>query len=237
MDGELPIPRSVQFGTLASLFFLDTRQSRDELGCGGGIGAYCEDLDNPDRQLLGEDQESWLFDGLGASTSTWNVLAQQVVMSDLTLGGVAVNMDQWDGYPAARDRILAFLQESSIDNAVVLTGDIHSAGVGTMHETLSDVETPVVATEFVTTAVSSGSQYSESIDSVLKTFLPSIKHIHYAELTQRGYSRHTGTADSWRGDFRKVETGLEPGAAVETVASFALARDATNAPAGSTHHR
>jgi alkaline phosphatase D len=228
--GELPIHRSVQFGSLASLFFLDTRQYRDELGCGGGIGAYCEDLDNPDRQLLGEDQEAWLFEGLGNSTTTWNVLAQQVVMSDLTLGGVAVNMDQWDGYPAARDRLLTLLKEQEIDNAVVLTGDIHASGVATMHETLSDVETPVVATEFVTTAVSSGSQYSESIDSVLKTFLPSIKHIHYAELTQRGYSRHTVTADAWRVDFRKVETVLEPDAPVETVASFELPRDATTSP-------
>ena len=227
---HLPIHRSVEFGGLASLFFLDTRQYRDELGCGGGIGSHCEDLDNPQRQLLGEDQEEWLFEGLSASTATWNVLAQQVVMSDLTLGGVAINMDQWDGYPAARERLLAHLQEQEIDNAVVLTGDIHAAGVGTMHATLDDVETPVVATEFVTTAVSSGSQYSDAIDGVLKTFLPSIKHIHYAELTQRGYIRHTVTAAKWRVDFRKVETVLEPGAPVATAVSFELDRQATDAP-------
>ena len=45
------------------------------------------------------------------------------------------NTDQWDGYPLARNRILGHIQEAGINNAVVLSGDIHSAWVNDLEPT------------------------------------------------------------------------------------------------------
>src|SRR5690606_14158197 len=37
------------------------------------------------------------------------------------------NVDAWDGYPAARRRLLEILRRSGARNPVILSGDIHSA--------------------------------------------------------------------------------------------------------------
>ncbi len=84
---------------------------------------------------------------------TWQILAQQVVMASLKLApqglegvlgavpdyvrtrlkaaiatseaGMPYNMDAWDGYPAARERLLAAAQEANA-NLIVLSGDSHN---------------------------------------------------------------------------------------------------------------
>ena len=52
---------------------------------GGGV-ARAETFD-PDRTMLGGEQEQWLLDTLAASTATWNVIGQQTIFGDVTLGG------------------------------------------------------------------------------------------------------------------------------------------------------
>ena len=56
-----------------------------------------------------------------------------------------LNYDQWDGYAPARDRLLAAAAPVA-GRIVVLTGDIHLAGVGVL---------PGLGAEFVTTSISS----------------------------------------------------------------------------------
>ena len=60
------------------------------------------------------------------------------------------NNDQWDGYPQQRDRVWALLRERP--NPVIVTGDIHAAGVAGLHQTLGDVGTPRIGTELVGTS-------------------------------------------------------------------------------------
>ncbi len=83
------IYRSFNFGSLVSLHMLDTRLiGRDEqlafdtyLGAGGFDGvAFAADVGAPGRQLLGTAQTQWLQQQLQASTATWQVLGQQVLM-------------------------------------------------------------------------------------------------------------------------------------------------------------
>jgi alkaline phosphatase D len=62
-------------------------------------------------------------------------------------------MDTWGGYPAARERLLKYLQERKITNAVVLTGDAHQHFAG---DVLRTPEGPPVATEFLVTSATSG---------------------------------------------------------------------------------
>ncbi|HWI80540.1 alkaline phosphatase D family protein [Ramlibacter sp.] len=75
----LKIYRSFDFGNLASLHMLDARVigrdapiSRDQYLAGAGA--------EPTRQILGQEQAAWLDARLQASTATWQVLGQQVLM-------------------------------------------------------------------------------------------------------------------------------------------------------------
>lgn len=157
-------------GRLATLYRLDTRLAgRDEpLDVGAAIKRgpdtmtalrrlRDDDWVAGDRQLLGVEQEQWLFAAMQATARRgvrWQVLAQQVVMGKLkapagatqmagpnpdaqvaaALGaaemasraGLPFNLDAWDGYPAARARVLATAQRQGVD-LVVLAGDSHNA--------------------------------------------------------------------------------------------------------------
>jgi alkaline phosphatase D len=57
------------------------------------------------------------------------VLGQQVMMAQLsaTRGAQVLNVDQWDGYAPARERLFRHVADNGIDNLVVLTGDIHTS--------------------------------------------------------------------------------------------------------------
>ena len=100
----------------------------------------------------------------GQSTATFRLIGQQTVVAPLVGPEGRRNMDQWDGYPAARDRLLASIRGPEggepIPGVAVLTGDIHSswafdlrlerpAGPG------PDARSRPVAVEVVTPAVSS----------------------------------------------------------------------------------
>jgi alkaline phosphatase D len=73
----------LSFGKLADVAVLDTRQYRSKQPCGDGIKANCTEADEPNRTMLGEAQEKWLGDLLRSSAGTWQVLAQQVLFSNL----------------------------------------------------------------------------------------------------------------------------------------------------------
>ena len=65
-------------------------------------------------------------------------------------------MDQWPGYADERMRLVKFLEDRRVPNPVVLTGDIHSNWVNDLRVDDRKTETPVVATEFVGTSITSG---------------------------------------------------------------------------------
>src|SRR5690606_19927785 len=114
------------------------------------VDATTCDIEGAGRDMLGEEQERWLTDGLSASEATWKVLAQQTVMSSLMIGNLVLNVDQWDGYPQARRRLLDHIATEGISDVVVLTGDIHAAGAGVLStDALSSTgEERPVAVEF-----------------------------------------------------------------------------------------
>lgn len=180
----LKIYRSVRFGNLMELIFLETRLiARDNQSMS---------INDPDKTMLGTDQFNWLTSKLKASDAQWNILAQQVMMAPLaTIGQITVNTDQWDGYPKERERLLRFVIDSNIQNFVVLTGDIHTSwGNDLMYEsgTLLNPESYKSAGgEFITPSISSPStnDFLGGLGSSLLTLL--IPHIQYSNLDKRGY--------------------------------------------------
>ena len=142
---------------------LDGRQFRSDQTCGDvvlSVDPACPETADPTRTMLGTEQEQWLGEQLAATTATWPVIAQQTVLSNVTLpNGAVLNYDQWDGYPAARQRLL--LQAAQAARTIVLTGDIHLAAVGTL---------PGVGVEFVTSSISSPGLVPPDVIDVLTGF-------------------------------------------------------------------
>jgi alkaline phosphatase D len=89
------IYRDFQFGNVLSLYMLDTRViARDKqleyatyFSATGSFNttAFQTDLFNPNRQLLGAEQLSWLGSKVASSSSKWQVLGQQVLMTKMLL--------------------------------------------------------------------------------------------------------------------------------------------------------
>ena len=215
--------RNVNYGRLAQFSVLDTRQFRTDQPCGDHNKPLCEGVFDPEATLLGMVQEKWLCDSLQDSSSTWNVLAQQVMMArvDRTPGdAVAYSMDQWAGYEAGRKRLLTFLDQNSVPNPIVLTGDIHTNWVNDLKVDFDNEKESPVATEFVGTSITSGGDGAEKrsdTDGVLAD-----NHFVKFYNAERGYVRCELTPDEWRTDFRVVPVVTKPESPCLTRASFVV---------------
>jgi alkaline phosphatase D len=126
----------------------------------------------------------------------------------------------WDGYAANRDRIVDGVVHSPVRNAVVLTGDVHSHWAAEVRERFDDPSSSVVATELVTTSITSGGDGSDTRDDITAV-LAENPHIRYFS-NRRGYVRTRITLDELRADFRVVPFVSQPGADVRTGASFVV---------------
>lgn len=202
--GTWPIHRRFRWGRLAEFSVLDTRQYRDAQACGDGMNKPpCDDVFDPARTMAGPEQETWLLEGLRRSTARWNVLAQQTILArfDYDLGpGRSYNLDQWDGYPAARQRILDAIVRHRPRNPVVLAGDWHSHWVNDILADFDDPAAPVIASEFAGTSISSGIGW----DAAVRQGLPANPHVKLYNGTYRGYVVCGVTRDRWQSTLRVV---------------------------------
>jgi alkaline phosphatase D len=220
---HMQLYRKASFGRLAELLVLDTRQYRTDQPNGDKRSELNAEALNRKNSLLGADQRGWLQSALIASRGTWNVLAQQVMMGLVgfpTADGPRYSMDQWPGAAAERMALMQFMQERRVPNPVVLTGDIHSNWVNNLRVDDRKADTPVVATEFVGTSISSGGNGVDrprGLDE-LKTANPCVQY-HNAE---RGYVRCTLNPAEWKSDYVVVEDVTQPGGRIITRASFVV---------------
>lgn len=220
---RMQLYRRAPFGRLADLLVLDTRQYRTDQPNGDRGADLNEFALDPKNTLLGADQAGWLMASLLESEATWNVLAQQVMMGmvDQSVGeDRRYSMDQWPGAAAERIRLVEFLADRRVPNPVVLTGDIHSNWVNDLRVDDRKAETPVVATEFVGTSISSGGNGNDAPRNVqaLLAENPCVKFTN----RQRGYVRCTVTPSSWRSDYVVVPDVTRPGGAAIDRASFVV---------------
>jgi alkaline phosphatase D len=216
--------RQFSYGNLVDFHVLDTRQYRDDQANNDGWKAPNEESMDPNRTILGDEQERWLFEGLKKSSAKWNVLAQQVFFAqrdnDFDPEGKRFSMDAWDGYPAARERILKVLQEQQISNFVVLTGDVHTNWANDIKADFNNPDSKTLGAEFVGTSISSGGDGSD-VNNNTDQILAENPHIKFFN-NQRGYVRCTVTPKNWQTDYRVLPFVSRPGAQISTRASFSL---------------
>lgn len=227
--------RHFAIGDLVELLMLDTRLfARSQpltptLGVPGipfGVFTAIGEFLDPARTLLGDEQEQWLVQRLRGTSARWKLLGQQVMFGQLKLLGLPnvtrlsqfINADQWDGYPVARDRIFAALAgdgvNAPIDNAVVLTGDIHTAWAMDLTPDPNNLLPATggynalngegsLAVEFVATSVTSpGLEDLTIAQPVLRLQNPHLKHV---DLAAKGYLLLDITPEHCRGEFWQVD--------------------------------
>ncbi|MCB5169631.1 alkaline phosphatase D family protein [Streptomyces bambusae] len=195
--------RRIRFGNLADLHLLDLRSFRSQQAkTGSGT------VDDPSRTLTGRAQLDWLKSGLSSSNATWKLVGTSVMISPMAFGsvpahllgplaellglpqeGLAVNVDQWDGYTDDRKELLGHLTGQNIKNTVFLTGDIHMAFANDVPVTAATYPlSRSAATEFVVTSVS-----SDNIDDILHVAPRTVSLV--AETAVKAANRHVKWVD------------------------------------------
>lgn len=220
---DMRLFRSVAFGRLADFQVLDTRQYRTDQPCGDGNKAPCEGTFAENGTLLGNEQEKWLCDNLDKSPAVWNVLAQQVMMArvDRVPGElVGYSMDQWPGYEVNRQRMLKYFGERPKLNPIVLTGDIHNNWANNLQVDAANEKSPIVATEFVGTSISSGGDGKEATKDTA-TMLSENPFVKFFN-AERGYVSCEITPKSWTTHYRTVPVVSKPGGKLVTRKSFVV---------------
>jgi alkaline phosphatase D len=223
----MQIYRRLAWGDLLTLHLLDTRQYRDDQACGDENQIDCGARLDPDRTILGADQERWLLDGLGSSTSTWDVLGQQVFFArkdNLAGAEERLTMDAWDGYDVARRRLAGGILDRQVRNPVVLTGDVHRHYASDLLTDLAtdrpDPDSATFGVELTCTSVSSGGDGKDLPDSAAVELEenPQLRFAH----GRRGYLATTFTREELRADFRVLPVVSRRGGEAETAASFVV---------------
>lgn len=215
--------RRLRYGTLARLDILDTRQYRSDQAYGDGWRRPGPALEEPSRTMTGAAQEQWLLDGWGASDALWSVVPQPVVFGqrrDRDTAAYLLNMDSWDGYPAARERLLAGAEAAGVANLVVLSADVHVHCALDIKRDFGDPASPVVGAEFVASSISSERDGADRLAN-WDAMLAANPHLHFYS-GRRGYVILELDEQQARADFRTVPYVTTPGAPVTTAASYAV---------------
>jgi alkaline phosphatase D len=241
------IYRRLRFGRLAELSMLDLRSYRSkQVAPTDGSG-----VEDPNRTITGDAQLGWLRDGLSGTAAQWKLVGNPVMIAPVSLDlvpnnllgpiakllglsqdGIALNADQWDGYAVDRRELLQHLVDRRVTDTVFLTGDIHSSWA---NEVPLDAATypghsPSVATEFVTTSVT-----SDNVDDFLKVAPRTLsllaeggiralnRHVRAVEVDSHGFSVVDVRPDRLQTDWWYLADRTSAASTARHAASFTVA--------------
>jgi len=166
-------------------------------------------------------QEAWLDRAFAGSKAGWNIVAQQTLMARLDRkpgDGLRVWTDGWDGYPAARRKLLESIAARRLANPVVIGGDVHMNWVADLKPDYDDPKSPVVASEFCGTSITSQGAAQEMVNALL----PENPHMKYARSDRRGYVRASIAGGRLVAELVGLETVKKPDSRAEVLARFAV---------------
>lgn len=181
----------------------------------------------------------------------WQVLGQQVIMGSMTLSpaiaafvsndaaeevrrraalglaasraGLPFNLDMWDGYPAARARLLRSAQEAEA-NLIVLSGDSHNAWAFDL-----DQDGAPAGAEFAVQSVTSAGYESyvrADPAEVARAIVGHNPQLRWAETGRRGYLTLELTPERATGEWNFLETIRERSAALASKHRISVIRGA-----------
>lgn len=231
----MSLHRQLEWGRLASIQLLDTRQFRHPQACPrigkGGTNtvtlADCADLNRPERSFLGLAQERWLHEKWASNAPfkrPWNLLAQPTLMgrwswTDTSTGSAGTYWtDGWDGYMQSRQRLLQGLTDQKVKGAVILGGDIHAHYVSDLHLNFDKPQAIPVATEFCGTSISSQGMSNVRVQAAM----PFNPHVHYARSDRRGYMAFDLNTKELKACLMGVKNPRNPRSSTETLAEFVV---------------
>ena len=182
-------------------------------------------LFDPARSFLGREQEAWLGRQLQADSrhhpeaARWSVVAQTTLFTARRRPSGHQSTDSWDGYPAARQRLLNTLAQQPPRNTVFIGGDIHQNYVCRVLADYQRPESAAIASEFCGTSVTSRSNTTQDkVDGVARRN----PHVLLAHCEHRGYSVVDVTPTSWTTRLRVLDDVTRPDAQISTLARFVV---------------
>lgn len=220
-----------EWGQLAELWTLDTRQFRSEHVCGttwrgprnGRLLWRCGAAMKSARSMLGMDQEQWLGEGLAASTRAWKFIVQSTQISPSGLSGPMGRLlygDGWDAFPAARDRLMAAIAQPRVPDVVCLGGDVHRHVAANLRLQADDLNSPIVASEIVTSSITTPG-LSELLTQWMKAANPDLLHLRS---DQRGFVLLDVTPQQVACEFRATAHPVRADARMHTQARYVIDR-------------
>ena len=162
----------------------------------------------------------------------WQVVAQQIIMGNLMMGdavtarmpadtsdwlkerlatsvqagraGVPLNMDAWDGYPAARDRLLK-ASLSADANLVVLSGDSHNAWAFDLDRKGARVGVEMAGSSVTSPGAENSIRWMKP-DELARATVARNPQLKWCDMAQRGYMAVELTPRSATSEFRFLAT-------------------------------
>ncbi len=240
--GAMRLWGTVDWGSLARFYLLDTRQYRSPQACStqptewtcdttsdrklrpGGTGggervdptepACRAALEDPARTMLGAEQERWLDGALAASRASWNLLAQAVMFAPMIEGSRESPRIWTDAWSG-----YPAARERLLDSL-----RSHRAGnpvvlTGDIHSfwvnAVPDARGRMVASEFVTSSIATSNTHRPER-------LELNPHIAFHDGNHCGYIRCDVAPDRLHADIVGIADMRDPRSGRETLASFEL---------------
>ncbi len=220
--------RRLQFGRLAELSMLDLRSYRSKQvtphpvpvpeAVPVPLPGTSPDVAAPGRTILGSGQMAWLKQTLSRRHAQWKIIGNPVMIAPISFvqlpadlirpvnnvtglipdDGFPFNVDQWDGYTEDRREIYRHIRDHQVQDAVFVTGDIHSAWASELPYDVGGypVTGATAGVEFVCSSVTSNNLKDEIGTSsraapnllIESLILANNRHIKYLNFDDHGFS-------------------------------------------------
>ena len=178
-----------------------------------------------------------------AARKPWQVVAQQIVMGEVVMGdaviagmpadtsdwlkrrliadvqaghvNVPLNMDSWDGYPAARARLFKSALNANA-NLVVLSGDSHNAWAFDLDHKGARVGVEMAGTSVTSPGAESSISWLKA-DEMARVTVARNQQLKWCDMAQRGYLAVELTPAAATSEWRFLATVRQKGTALSGV--------------------
>lgn len=143
---------------------------------------------------------------------------------DLSRLGLPFNLDAWDGFPAARDRLFASAKSAGA-NLVTLTGDTHTGWANR----LTDKDGEARGVEFGCTSVTSPGlgRFFPGVTGLGEMFADANEDVVWHDPVGGGYALLDITADAITAQFFKISDVSQPRYVSQLIATARTERSST----------